>query len=527
MHIRAIASLAALALLAAGAAAVAPADGAETAGPPGRDNHDEQPDLRGFYEQRIKWGTCTGLAHAPEDLQCGTVEVPLDYAEPGKDSLKLKMARFRSSAKDPRGSVVLNFGGPGGPGVPALAGGEKIFSELTNAYDVVSFDPRGVGLSSPVTCGDGSDMPQLQPGQDGDDTVLALEMLKAQYKVCRKHSGPVLAHMGTVDVSRDLDIIRAALGEKKLDYLGFSYGTRLGAVYAAQFPDHVGRFVLDGVDTLTESLTEQALAGAEGQQTALDNFVTWCSRNTGCALGPNSREAKENIVKLVEQLNEFPAQTPFGQFTGADLVVSMSRALYNRDMWPYLSQGLLSLVLDGDPRSLLRLSGALLLPSPEAVSRQVGPYEEDVPFDNPNASLIAVNCADDPDRFTAADLGNEELLNKLEADFEAASPVFGPTRLYEVMLCAGRPKGTDFIRKIKDVDTPDMLLVGTRGDPATPYRWTIETARRLGDPAVVLDNRGEGHTGYASSKCVRDKANDFLLYGSLPSRGSSCGPEGD
>ncbi|SDL21858.1 alpha/beta hydrolase [Streptomyces indicus] len=531
MHIRAIASVAALALLGSGAAA------AGSGGSPGPAGEDRQPDLQRFYSQQIKWGKCTALAHAPKGLECGTVEVPLDYADPGKKTLKLATARFRSSAKNPRGSVVLNFGGPGGAGVPGLAGGEKVFGELTNAYDVVSFDPRGVGRSSPVTCGDGSDMPELESGSDaGDETALAMDMLKAQYELCRKHSGPVLAHMGTVNVSRDLDVLRAALGDKKLNYLGFSYGTRLGAVYTAQFPKKVGRMVLDGVDTLTEPLTEQALVGAEGQQTALDNFLTWCAGNTGCALGPNSREAKENIVKLVGQLDKFPAETMFGQFTGDDLVNSIGHALYNRDMWPYLSQGLLSLVLDGDPRSLMRISGALTLPAPDAsapdssastslLRRDIGAYEEEVPYDNANAALVAVNCADDPDRLTADDLKDEAKLEELDAEFRQASPVFGPVRFYEVMLCAGRPKGTDYIRTIKDVDTPKFLLVGTRGDPATPYQWTTETARRLGDSAVVLDNKGEGHTGYASSKCVHRKVNDFLLHGSLPSDGSSCGAD--
>ncbi len=536
MHIRVIAAVAALALIGSGGAAQALAA-----------QEDPEPDLRGFYNQRIKWGECKDLAHAPKGLECGTVEVPLDYADPGEEKLSLAMARFKSSAKDPRGSVVLNFGGPGGPGVPGLASGEKVFGELTNAYDVVSFDPRGVGRSSPVTCGDGSDLPEMEPpGEDGDQFAPALELLRKQYEVCRKHSGPVLAHMGTVNVSRDLDVIRSAVGDKKLNYLGFSYGTRIGAVYAAQFPKKVGRMVLDGVDTLDEPLTEQALVGAEGQQTALDNFVTWCARNTGCALGPNSREAKENIVKLVKQLNRFPVETMFGQFTGDQLVASLGTALYHRDMWPYLSQGLLSLMLDGDPRSLMRITGAPALsteravgpaaeravgPAPERVQgpatpRDLGPYEEDVPFDNATASLIAVNCADDPDRFTAADLADKAGLRKLRADFTEASPVFGPVRLYEVLLCAGRPKGTDYIRGIENVDSPKFLMVGTRGDPATPYKWTTETARRLGDSAVVLDNKGEGHTGYASSKCVQRKVNDFLLYGSLPSDGSSCGPEG-
>lgn len=139
---------------------------------------------------------------------------------------------------------------------------------------------------------------------------------------------------------------------------------------------------------------------------------------------------------------------------------------------------------------------------------------------------MAIDCADDPDRPTAGQVTRD--IDKMRASYEEASPVFGQYRLTQVLMCYGRPKGTDYIRdEVRDVHTPKMLLVGTRGDPATPYRWTLETAKRLGSSAVVLDNRAEGHTGYASSKCVHRKVDDFLLYGSLPDSGSSCAPDDD
>ncbi len=145
-------------------------------------------------------------------------------------------------------------------------------------------------------------------------------------------------------------------------------------------------------------------------------------------------------------------------------------------------------------------------------------------MDNLPAALMAINCADDPDRPSAAQVA--ESLGRLRTRYEEASPVFGRYRLTQVLMCYGRPKGTDYIREdVKDLDTARMLLVGTRGDPATPYRWTEQTADRIGPSAVVLDNKGEGHTGYASSECVHRKVDDFLLYGSLPPDGSSCGSE--
>ncbi|WP_328773677.1 alpha/beta hydrolase [Streptomyces sp. NBC_00286] len=488
----------------------------------------DQPELSRFYDQKIDWAKCEDAGMGvPEDLQCGKVTVPLDYAKPDGETLDIAMARFRATG-DSRGSVLLNFGGPGASGVSELTAGGDDFMGLTNGYDVVTFDPRGVGRSSPVSCGDGmapppdpTDGPTESPQPDSDNPQAALKLLRKSADACEKHSGPVLPHIGTVNVSRDLDIMRDALGDKKLNYLGFSYGTRLGAVYAAQFPDRTGRLALDGVDTLTEPLSEQALANTEGLQTALDDFLTWCTDDISCAFGQDPRTAREHMVDLVRSLDENPLPTEFGTpFSGQDLAGALGQALYSKELWPALSQALRSLIEDGDPRGLLRFTGGGI-----AAARNGGLVDEaDIPMDNLQSALIAINCADDPDRPTAARITRN--LDRLRAEYEEASPVFGRYRLTQMLMCYGRPKGTDFIREdVRDVDTPKMLLVGTRGDPATPYRWTVETAKRLGPSAVVLDNKGEGHTGYGSSKCVHEKVDDFLLYGSLADAGSSCGAE--
>ncbi|MGW0708489.1 alpha/beta hydrolase [Streptomyces sp. NPDC002643] len=506
---------------------------------------DLRADLSRFYDQKIKWSKCEGM-EVPKDLRCGKVTVPLDYTRPDGGTLDLAMARYRATG-DSRGSVLLNFGGPGGPGVPELAYGGQEFMDLTDGYDVVTFDPRGVGRSSPVSCGEDSSV-ALDAAEDGEnaaDPQAALKQLKKAAESCAKHSGPVLPHIGTVNASRDLDVMRAALGDKKLNYLGFSYGTRLGAVYAAQFPDKVGRMVLDGVDSLTEPLTEQGLVGAEGQQKALEDYLDSCTEQLTCPFGQDSRSAREQVVQLVDSLDEYPVPTDFGQdFSGQDLVGAISQALYSEQMWPMLTQALNMLLYDGDARGVMALVGGGIAvppvphpyPRPRPLSPSApGPSEtpgpdgglvdpEDVPLDNLPAALMAINCADDPDRPTAKRITEE--FEELRAQYEEASPVFGRYRLTQVLTCYGRPKGTDFIREeVRDVDTPRMLLVGTRGDPATPYRWTVETAKRLGPSAVVLDNKGTGHTGYGSSKCVHQKVDDFLLYGSLPDDGSSCGPD--
>ncbi|MFE9674250.1 alpha/beta hydrolase [Streptomyces sp. NPDC006259] len=493
---------------------------------------DRPPDLSRFHDQRIKWGRCTGDG-MPDDLQCARVTVPVDYARPKGATLDLALARYRATG-DKRGSVVLNFGGPGGPGVPELAYGGKEFMDLTDGYDVVGFDPRGVGRSSPVSCGDAENDAYAAVDDDPDDLGdprALLARLKKAAAACAEHSGPVLPHIGTVDAARDLDVIRAALGDSKLNYLGFSYGTRLGAVYAAQFPDRVGRLVLDGVDTLTEPLSEQGIAGARGQQVALDDFVDWCVKDIACPFGQDARAAREDVRRLVRSLDEDPVPTDFGAaFTGQDLVGAIGQGLYSKQLWPSLERALAQLVESGDTSGVMAFAtGGLSLPvrDPGGGDPSGGLVaEEEIPLDNLPAALMAINCADDPDRPTAKQITAD--LKRLRADYEKASPVFGQYRLTQVLMCYGRPKGTDYIRdEVKDLDTPKMLLVGTRGDPATPYRWTVETAERLGPSAVVLDNRSEGHTGYGSSKCVHRKVDDFLLYGSLPPSGSSCGADDD
>ncbi|MER6565944.1 alpha/beta hydrolase [Streptomyces sp. NPDC001093] len=486
-----------------------------------------QPDLSRFYRQKVTWTACKG-PDMPKDLQCGKVTVPLDYARPRKGTLDVALARYRATGKK-QGSVLLNFGGPGGAGVPELATDGKEFMDLTNGYDVVTFDPRGVGRSSPVSCGEGSD--EASTALDDEAGLAHPQVLLARLReaagACTRHSGPVLPHIGTVNAARDLDVIRQALGDKKLNYLGFSYGTRLGAVYAAQFPHKVGRLALDGVDTLTEPLSAQGLAAAEGQQTALDDFLDWCTTDVACPFGQDRRAAADQVAGLVRSLDANPVPTDFGgSFSGQDLVGAIGQGLYSRQLWPSLERALASLVQDGDVRGVQNFAtgGAGL---PLGGHRNGGLVDpQDVPADNLEAALMAINCADDPDRPGAARITKD--LKGLQAEYEQASPVFGRYRLTELLMCYGRPKGTDFIRdRVKDVDSARMLLVGTRGDPATPYQWTVETAARLGPSAVVLDNKGDGHTGYTSSTCVHQKIDDFLLYGSLPPSGSSCPADGE
>ncbi|MET9963018.1 alpha/beta hydrolase [Streptomyces sp. NPDC006326] len=495
----------------------------------------------------IRWGECAQTA-VPAGMRCGTLDVPLDHARPGKGVVRVALAKLPATGHPGRrlGSLLLNFGGPGAPGIAGLAADPTAFADLGERYDLVAFDPRGVGHSEPVSCG-GSQ--ETDPASD-TDAAARLAALRAVVRRCELASGPVLPYIGTVNVSRDLDRIRQALGETKLNYLGFSYGTRLGAVYAAQFPRTTGRMVLDGVDTLTEPPAERALVTARGRQQALDGFLAWCARRKDCVYGADPRAARDKVGALVSRLDAEPLVGEDGSyFTGQDAVAALAAALdaKQQQTWPALAAGLALVERERDPGGLLRL-GAPTQP-PRGESDGAGPVTPvsavtpvasvtpmasvppvpPVPADNGEAALTAVNCADHPgrSRATAGAAAFAEEIDGLEEDFRRASPIFGPQQLAAVLSCYGRPAGTDFLRRIdRPAGLPRMLLVGTRGDPATPYRWTQETARRLGGPAVVLDHRGAGRTGYSASRCVREHVNRFLVDGHLPAGTNRSCPAG-
>ncbi|MEU9377114.1 alpha/beta hydrolase [Streptomyces sp. NPDC048255] len=496
----------------------APAQPGQAAAPTGGDP------LERFHGQRLRWGDCPEK-RVPAGMRCATVEVPLDYAAPAKGTVDVALARIPATDRKKRiGSLLLNYGGPGGPGIAGLAADPELLADLGERYDLVAFDPRGVGHSEPVSCGGSQQVEEEAVGSAAEQ----LAALRAVVRRCELASGPVLPYIGTVNVSRDMDVMRQVLGDEKLNFLGFSYGTRLGAVYAAQFPGKTGRMVLDGVDTLAEPLAEQALASARGQQRALDNFLAWCAHQPGCVYGTNTRTAKEKVEALVARLDEAPLVGHDGSYvTGQDAAGSIAAALYSPHTWPALADALKTAERSRDPVGLLQLGGPTDPPDEQDEGDQQDQASAPVPADNGDAALAAVNCADDPDRSndkaTPAAVAKEVM--GLQEEFLRVSRIFGPLQLMTVLSCYGRPAGTDFIRKIDHPGAPPMLLVGTRGDPATPYEWTEETAARLGS-AVVVDHKGDGHTGYVSSACVRGYVDHFLIDGRLPSGTRSC-PAGD
>ncbi|GAA0628463.1 alpha/beta hydrolase [Streptomyces crystallinus] len=512
---------AAMALLAL--AVPAAADGAE-------------PDLSRFYAQRLTWGGCT-VKDAPKGMECAELTVPVDYARPEDGTIALAVARVRAaeagegptgrgtdssggaaSAPAPKGSLVFNFGGPGESGLKGLGGFMADTARLAPAYDLVSFDPRGVGRSAPVHCGDEAEQEiesssDSASANDAESRAQLVEELRTVARECLRTTGKLLPHVGTINASRDLDVLRQALGDKKLNYFGISYGTRLGAVYAAQFPKRTGRMVLDAVDSLTADAAQSAFAQTTAFQKGLDTFLADCAaQGATCPLGATTSKATSTLDATVAQLDRKSAKTASGaDFTSGDLRTAITNSLYAEQLWPVLAQGIATLHEKGDPAVLDEINKRF------AGEDAQGDRAAD---DNSREAMLAVNCADDPVR--AKDPAAE--LASLEEKFAKASPMFGPEQVGAAISCTGWPAGTDYLRGIDRTGAPPVLLIGTRGDPATPYQWAAETARRLGR-GRVLTYEGEGHGGYSASQCVRDEADAFLLDGALPAEGTSCARE--
>ncbi|MFE4855937.1 alpha/beta hydrolase [Streptomyces sp. NPDC056670] len=476
------------------------------------------PDLERFYQQKIGWEPCqptegqTGeLLDSVRGMECSTLSVPVDYADPGKGDIALALARIRSAATgaDRKGSVVFNFGGPGESGVDGLAAFRDVAAGIDKQYDLVSFDPRGVARSSPVRCGGEEEAARFDDGdRDAPGTgAAAVAEAKRTAQACRTKTGPVLDHVGTVNTSRDMDVLREVLGDEKLNYLGISYGTRLGAVYASQFPKRTGRMVLDAVDTLRGSAEQDALAQTKGFQQALDAFFAGCAQQN-CELGTSPEQVGATFDRAVAKLADGKTVTGSDNqdFTGDDLHSAVQSALYSQASWPTLSAGIAALLDDDDPTVLASLNP--------------GAGTDDAPVGNSDEAMLAINCADDPVR--PADPARE--YDAVQRQLTRESPYFGPGTAARAVACAGWPAGTDYIRRIDHPGAPKILVVGGKGDPATPYPWAQATAKQLGS-GVLMTYEGEGHGAYAASQCIRAKVDAFFAAGTVPPAGTSCPAE--
>ncbi|MFC9298255.1 alpha/beta hydrolase [Streptomyces sp. NPDC057011] len=469
----------------------------------------------------LKWGGCEAPTAAegggqapPKDWQCATLDVPLDYAKPEGETIPIALIRAKArNQKDRIGSLVFNFGGPGGSGIATLPGAAKEYEALRARYDLVSFDPRGVGRSAPVRCEDdrqldayfAEDFTPVTPEQEKS----YVDNIRTFQKACEKNSGKVLPYVGTENAARDMDRLRQALGDEKLHYFGISYGTELGGVYAHLFPKNVGRAVFDAVVDPTKTSEESALGQAEGFQLALGNFAQDCvDRGDECRLqGSTAKEIEANIIKLQKDLAAKPiAGIGDRQLTESAATNGIAQALYSKELWPLLEKGLDE--ADGG-------QGQLLL----ALSDALNGRDQQGRYSNIGAANTAINCADSKDRYTL-----EQTKAKLPA-FRSASPVFGDFLGWAMMSCTDWPVAGAW--ETPDVSAPGaapILVIGGTGDPATPYEGARKMVERLGPGVgVELTYKGEGHGAYNSGDaCVQKAVNTYLLDGKPPAAGAVC-----
>ncbi|NBE51876.1 alpha/beta hydrolase [Streptomyces boluensis] len=499
-HIRA-AALAAATLL-----AVTTVAGCGDGGARGEER--EQGPLSG---QRLDWATCSapsvaqGGGNAPgAGWECATMKAPLDHARPDGETIDVALIRRKATDPDRRiGSLLYNFGGPGGSGVTTLPLAAMDYKKLNSRYDLVSFDPRGVGDSASVKCVDDRTMDELTSAPEGvpDSAAEERELLgrqKVYVAACERNSGKVLPHLTTENTARDMDLMRQVLGDDKLHYFGISYGTELGGTYAHLFPKNVGRAVLDAVVDPTKGTVESAIAQVKGFQHALDNYLE--------STGKDPEQGTRTLAKLLEVLDEKPLPTATGRTLTRNLATTgIASALYREDSWPYLTKGL-NEARAGQGDTLLLLADFY------NTRDMQGRYS------NQQAAGGAIRCADSSERFTLDDV------KKHLPAYEKESPVFGEALAWGLSGCTGWPvRGDHRTPDVSAKGAAPLLVIGNTGDPATPVEGAQRMSDRLGKGVgVTLTVDGEGHGTYGINNCATRAVDAYLLDGKVPKDGKTC-----
>ncbi|MFE1766865.1 alpha/beta hydrolase [Streptomyces angustmyceticus] len=462
--------------------------------------------LRSYYDQKLTWHACGN------GFQCATMKAPLDYARPEAGDIKLAVARRKATGPGSRlGSLLVNPGGPGGSAIDYLEQYAPQPAPIRARYDMAAMDPRGVDHSQPIECLSNKQMDRYTQTDQTPDSPAEVDKLTTAFrdfaKGCASRSGKLLSHVSTVEAARDMDMLRAVLGDKKLNFVGASYGTFLGATYAGLYPSRVGRVVLDGamnpeLDSRTTNVEQTA-----GFDTAFTAFAKDCIKHKNCPLGTKStQDAGEQLTALFKKLDAHPAATGEDRKLTESLAsTGVIAALYDQRAWPLL-RDYLAQAKAGNGRGLLTFSDSYYERSPN------GSYSNQM-YANP-----AVNCLDLAPAFTSP-----EQVRAALPSFRKASPVFGENFAWAALNCAYWPvKPTGTAHRIEAKGAAPILVVGTTRDPATPYIWAKALASQLSS-ATLLTYDGDGHTAYGrGSTCIDKAINAYLLDGTVPPKHKVC-----
>jgi pimeloyl-ACP methyl ester carboxylesterase len=450
--------------------------------------------LQRYTQQKLAWTKCG-------ELECAITKVPLDYDDPDGQAITLTLSRRKATASPRLGALFINPGGPGGSGIEYVEG---FRNKGLEGYDIVGWDPRGVGQSTPVVCFNTDELDAYlardsSPDSDEEDRDL-LDAEKAFGRSCLERSGRLLEHVSTQETVRDLDVLRQVVGDEKLHYFGSSYGTQIGSLYAEVFPQQVGRLVLDGAVNITD---DKSVSQTQGFERSLGNFAAWCA-NRSCRLGNTKQAVLDRISAFWSELDSRPmrgGRRPLTQQLG---VIGVLFVLYqNEDYWKYLLQALELAIYDDDPRYLLFLAD-------QYHQRD----EKNGTFGQSNFGFPGVRCLD------SQDVNLDGVRKEAEAD-DTNAPVLGkvsgPDYVCPMWPVAPTPKPPT----IDGEGAAPILVIGTTGDPATPYEYAERMAEQL-DSGVLVSLEGEGHLAYGQSTCVQRIVVAYLVRGQVPQDGVRC-----
>jgi pimeloyl-ACP methyl ester carboxylesterase len=477
----------------------------EEAGP--TDDPAEEPeerDLEYYYGQVLDWTPCGGS-------ECAQLEVPLDYSDPSGDSIELALQR-RTATGERVGSLVVNPGGPGAPGTVLVDIPGYFEDELYEAFDIVGFDPRGTGNSHPVDCITDEEMDVRLAQRPVPRTPEQIEEYadanRSFWEGCLELTGDLLAHVSTIETARDMDVLRAALDEEQLHYLGISYGTELGATYAELFPEQVGRFVLDSAVDPSLDFIEDALSQARGFERALRSYIRNCVDDGDCILGDSVGAGLRTLTALWANLEDDPL--PTSDADGRELTVGYGytgvlSALYSERMWSLLTLGLQQALEENDGTGLLQLADNYAWRDPGG---RYDPLMEAFP---------SIRCLDDPSSIPIDEV--EQYVD----DFLDVAPTLGESWAWSLASCADFPvESAEEPVKISAEGAAPIMVLGITRDPATPYEEAVALAELL-DSGFLVTLDGDGHGAYSSGNpCIVGAVHDLLVEGKTPDDTLTC-----
>jgi len=486
--------------------AVPTGSGAQSSGTPTEPGGTALPD-----QKPVPFTDCGSVVSQPSSdpkikFSCYMLTLPLDYDDPSVGVTHVQLLKIHKDGTSPKkGSLLINPGGPGGGGIDfALSIYIALAPEVLDNFDLIGWDPRGVGLSDPLVCEDGKDFGELLATSADVGTPAGFAQAKAVARkfadACKARYGSFLGYFNTVNTVHDMERIRQAVGDPKLNFLGFSYGTVLGSQYAHFYPDKVRVEVLDGaVGPLTDDITSWG-DQIKGFEDAFDQFSTWCKTKPSCNSIGDARQAVYGVFAAAKK-------KPLGTGTSRPLTWGLAslgvlEALYSQYYWAALADALVD-AKRGDGAGLLDLAD------------QYAQRNKDGSYSNLLNANFVINCNDSDSQPTDAQI------RSTAAEWTTKYPMFGAWNAISLFQCQDWPaKATPPPLPTATTSAP-ILVVGNTHDPATPYQGAVDLTKTLGN-AELLTWDGQGHTSYLSTTCVDDYVNNYLISGELPPKNTVC-----